>query len=192
MTSPMPTPATAHAASADARRPLPPLWFVELLDVLGRRGGVAVAVAALLAAFGLIWSLAAPALVPPRPLVGALVGVTALAVGLALALALDALDVRVRGPRHVRSSGGELVALLPEVATPREARDLADAVRAVHAPGTTLHLGLAPVAEDLTSAAAWTRALAEALADSGASVLLIDLAAGSTDRSEERRVGKEC
>jgi hypothetical protein len=45
-------------------------------------------------------------------------------------------------------------------------------------PGRTLHLGLAPVGEDLTSSIAWTRALAEALADGGASVLLVDIATG--------------
>jgi hypothetical protein len=161
-------------------RALPPLWSVELLDVLGRRGRLALAAAGVLTLLALLAALVAPGVVPPSALVGGLVAITALAVGLALALALDALDVRVRGPRHVRSSGGELVALLPETAAPRDASDLADAVRAVQVPGTTLHLGLAPIGDDLTSATAWTRALAEALADGGASVLLVDIATGST------------
>ena len=165
-------------ATDPAPAQLPPLWSVELLDVLGRRGRFALAVAGVVSALALILALALPDVVPPRPLVGALVGITALAVGVALALALDALDVRIRGPRHVRSSGGELVALLPVDATPRDAGDLADAVRAVQVPGSTLHLGLAPVGEDLTSTVAWTRALAEALADRGASVLLVDIATG--------------
>ena len=181
MSAPTTTSEQPPDASTDARetppRALPPLWSVELLDVIGRRGGFALAVAAVLSALALIVAVALPAVVPPVPLVGTLVAITALAVGLSLALALDALDVRVRGPRHVRSSGGELVALLPETAAARDARDLADAVRAVHVPGATLHLGLAPVGEDLTSSAAWTRALAEALADSGSSVLLVDLVA---------------
>ena len=162
-------------------RALPPLWSVELLDVLGRRGRLAVVVAATLTGLALAAAATAPAVVPPLALVGVLVAITAIAVGMALALALDALDVRIRGPRHVRSSGGELVALLPEIATASDARDLAIAVRAVQVPGTTLHLGLAPVGEDLTSCAAWTRALAESLADGGASVLLVDIATGSTD-----------
>ena len=162
-------------------RALPPLWSVELLDVLGRRGRLAVVVASALTGLALAAAAIAPAVVPPLALVGVLVAITALAVGMALALALDALDVRIRGPRHVRSSGGELVALLPEIATASDARDLAIAVRAVQVPGTTLHLGLAPVGEDLTSCAAWTRALAESLADGGASVLLVDIATGSTD-----------
>ncbi len=161
-------------------RALPPLWAVELLDVLGRRGGFALTVAAVMSALALIFSLALPAVVPPQALVGLLVAVTALAVGLALTLALDALDVRIRGPRHVRSSGGELVALLPANPSVTEARDLADAVRAVHVPGATLHLGIAPVGEDVTSSSGWTRALAEALAATGSSVLLIDLTTGPT------------
>ena len=161
-------------------RALPPLWSVELLDVLGRRGRLAFATAGVLTLLALLAALAAPGAVPPRALVGGLVAITALAVGLALALALDALDVRVRGPRHVRSSGGELVALLPEAVTRRDASDLAGAVRAVQVPGTTLHLGLAPVGDDLTSTAAWTRALGETLADGGASVLLVDIATGPT------------
>ena len=162
-------------------RALPPLWSVELLDVLGRRGRLAVVVASALTGLALAAAAIAPAVVPPLALVGVLVAITAMAVGMALALALDALDVRIRGPRHVRSSGGELVALLPEIATASDVRDLAIAVRAVQVPGTTLHLGLAPVGEDLTSCAAWTRALAESLADGGASVLLVDIANGATD-----------
>ena len=162
-------------------RARPPLWSVELLDVLGRRGRLAVVVAATLTGLALAAAATAPAVVPPLALVGVLVAITAMAVGMALALALDALDVRIRGPRHVRSSGGELVALLPEIATASDVRDLAIAVRAVQVPGTTLHLGLAPVGEDLTSCAAWTRALAESLADGGASVLLVDIANGATD-----------
>ena len=178
MTSPEAPSDRSVLATDAAPAQLPPLWSVELLDVLGRRGRFALAVAGVASALALILALALPDVVPPRPLVGALVGVTALAVGVALALALDALDVRIRGPRHVRSSGGELVALLPADATPRDAGDLADAVRAVQVPGSTLHLGLAPVGEDPTSTVAWTHALAEALADRGASVLLVDIATG--------------
>ena len=165
-------------ATVPAAPRIPPLWSVELVDVLGRRGRFALAVAAVLSVLTLIVSLALPHVVPPRPLVGGLVGATTLAVGVSLALALDALDVRIRGPRHIRSSGGELVALLPVDATPRDAGHLAAAVRAVHVPGTTLHLGFAPVGVDPTTTVAWARALSEALADRGASVLLVDIATG--------------
>ena len=151
----MTTPQTAVSAPST----LPPLWSVEFLDVIGRRGRFAVAVAGSIVAAAILTAVVAPAVLPARALVGGLVGGTALAVGMALALALDALDVRIRGPRHVRSSGGELVALLPDAASPVRAVDLAGAVRAVQTPGTTLHLGLAPVGEDVSSTVAWTRAL---------------------------------
>lgn len=195
MSSPTTATSAPHGAPLEPppgrSRALPPLWAVELVDVLGRRGRIAVVVASVLTALALAATAIAPALIPPLALVGAFVAITALAVGMALALALDALDVRIRGPRHVRSSGGELVALLPEAANATDVRDLAHAVRAVQAPGTTLHLGLAPVGEDVTSCAAWTRALAESLADGGASVLLVDIAAGPTDRPGISEVVRE-
>jgi hypothetical protein len=171
---------TSPSTPVSAPPTLPPLWSVELLDVIGRRGRFAVAVAGVLSALALLTAVVVPAVLPPRAIVGGLVGVTALAAGMALALALDALDVRIRGPRHVRSSGGELVALLPDTASTVHAGDLATAVRAVQTPGTTLHLGIAPVGEDVTSTVAWTRALGEALAESGSSVLLVDIATGTT------------
>lgn len=178
--TPADTAAAKPADAADQPVPRPPLWSVELLDVLGRRGRFAVVTASILTAFILLVALIAPSLVPPGPLVGAAVAVTALAIGLALALALDTLDVRVRGPRHVRSAGGELVALLPTLPRERDAADLAAAVLAVRPPNGTLHLGIAPIGNDLTTTVAWTRALGEALARSGTSVLLVDIAAGPT------------
>jgi hypothetical protein len=158
-----------------------PLWAIELLDVLDRRGMFALWVAGVLAAIALLVATVAPAVVPPSALGGATVAVTALAVGLALALALDTLDVRVRGPRHVRSSGGELVALLPSVPTDADADDLASSVLEVRPVGTPLHLGLAPVADDPTATVEWTRALARALARTGVSVLLVDLTTGASE-----------
>lgn len=180
--TPADTVAADTADMANQPVPRPPLWSVELLDVLGRRGRFAVVIASLLTAFVLLVALIAPSLVPPGPLVGAAVAVTALAIGLALALALDTLDVRVRGPRHVRSAGGELVALLPTLPRERDAADLAAAVLAVRPPSGTLHLGIAPIGNDLTTTTAWTRALGEALARSGTSVLLVDIATGSTSK----------
>ena len=158
-----------------------PLWAIELLDVLDRRGLLALWVGGVLAAMALLVATLAPCVVPPTALSGAAVAVTALAVGLVLALALDTLDVRVRGPRHVRSSGGELVALLPPVPTDADADDLASSVLEVRPTGTPLHLGLAPVADDPTATVEWTRALARALARTGVSVLLVDLTTGASE-----------
>lgn len=178
--SPPTTTVPTATPSAARHRALPPLWAVELLDVLGRRGRFALVLATVLSALGLVGAFVVPDVVAPNAPVGALVGLVTLAIGVALALALDALDVRIRGPRHVRSSGGELVALLPEDAATQDAADLADAVLAVRTAGSTLHLGIAPVGEDVTSAVAWAHALAEALADGGSSVLLVDMATGPT------------
>jgi hypothetical protein len=80
----------------------------------------------------------------------------------------------------VRSSGGELVALLPTRPRERDAAELAAAVLAVRPPSGTLHLGIAPVGNDLTTTTAWTRALGEALARTGTSVLFVDIATGPT------------
>jgi hypothetical protein len=170
------------SAAPGGRRRRPPTWAIELLDVLDRRGAFALSVGAVLAIITLLVATASPALVAPQALVGAMVGVTALTVGVALALALDTLDVRIRGPRHVRSSGGELVALLPSDPTVGDADDLAAAVLEVRTAGVPLHLGLAPVAGDVTATVEWTRALGEAIARTGVSVLLVDLSNGASER----------
>ena len=169
-------------AAPGGRRRRPPTWAIELLDVLDRRGTFALWVGAVLATVTLLVATISPTLVAPRATVGIAVAITALAVGLALALALDTLDVRIRGPRHVRSSGGELVALLPTDPTLRDADDLAAAVLEVRTAGVPLHLGLAPVAGDVTATIEWTRALGEAIARTGVSVLLVDMTSGASDR----------
>jgi hypothetical protein len=170
-------------AAPGGRRRRPPTWAIELLDVLDRRGTFALSVGAVLAVLALLVATISPGLVAPQALVGALVGITALAVGVALALALDTLDVRIRGPRHVRSSGGELVALLPSDPTVGDADDLAAAVLEVRTDGVPLHLGLAPVAGDATATVEWTRALGEAIARTGVSVLLVDLSGGASEQA---------
>ncbi len=169
------TGSTTDAASARRR---PPLWSIELLDVLDRRGPLAVWAAAVLASLALLIATLAPAVVPPTVGVGLLVGLMALATGVAAAAALDALDVRVRGPRHVRSAGGDLVALLPSEVRDTDAAELAVAVLEARPSGAAMHLGLAPVGADAQTAVAWTRALAAALGRSGSTVLLADLTTG--------------
>jgi len=170
-------------AAPGGRRRRPPTWAIELIDVLDRRGAFALWVGAVLATVTLLVATISPALVAPRALIGVVVGITALAVGVALALALDTLDVRIRGPRHVRSSGGELVALLPTDPTVGDADDLAAAVLEVRTVGVPLHLGLAPVAGDVTATVEWTRALGEAIARTGVSVLLVDLTSGGSEQA---------
>jgi len=173
MTATTGTAATAADAKGGRRRP--PLWSIELLDVLDRRGAVALWAAGVLASSALLLATIAPGALRPTALVGLLVGAAALAAGIAIATALDALDVRIRGPRHVRSSGGDLVALLPAGVRSSDAGELAAAVMEARPRGSAMHLGLAPVGAEPDATVAWARALAEALAVSGTSVLLVDL-----------------
>ena len=174
------TTGTTDAADAAGPRRRPPLWIIELLDVLDRRGPVALWAAGVLAALALLVAAVAPAVVPPTAVVGLLVGVTALASGVAVAAALDALDVRVRGPRHVRSAGGDLVALLPVGVRDRDADELAAAVLEARPAGAAMHLGLAPVGAEVDASVAWVRSLAAALGRAGTTVLVADLAGRPT------------
>ena len=171
---------STDATDAERARRRPPLWAIELLDVLDRRGPLALWAAGVLAAIALVIAAAAPGVIAPSALVGLLVGVASLAAGVAVAAALDALDVRVRGPRHVRSAGGDLVGLLPVGVRDDDAADLATAVVEARPAGAAMHLGLAPVGAEPDAAAAWSRALAAALGRAGTTVLLADLTGGPT------------
>ncbi len=171
---------TEPASTATKRRSHPPLWLVEGLDVVEQRRPVFIAVTIGVIALGGILAVLAPGLVPPVPLVGAAVGVAALLLGLAVAVALDAADLRLRGPRHVGAAGGELVAVLPTTPERAGAEILADAVLEARAPGFPLLLGLAASGRDIRATVAWTDALATALEAEGVSVLRIDLASGHT------------
>jgi len=169
---------TDTGSTSTKRRSHPPLWLVEGLDVVEQRRPVFIAVAIGVIVLGGILAMLAPGLVPPVPLVGAAVAVAALLLGLAVAVALDAADLRLRGPRHVGAAGGELVAVLPTTPERAGAEILADAVLEARAPGFPLLLGLAASGRDIRATVAWTDALATALEAEGVSVLRIDLASG--------------
>jgi hypothetical protein len=165
------------------RRPRTPLWVVEGLDITRLRRVPFWSVAGVAAAVGIVLAVVLPDLIPPTPLVGAAVGLAALLLGLAAAVAVDAADLTVRGPRHVRAAGGELVAVLPSHADADAARPLAEAVLEAREDGSQrLLLGLAAAGRDARRCAAWTDALADALARTGVSVLRVDLANGRSER----------
>jgi hypothetical protein len=159
-------------------RSRPPLWLVEGLDIVQHRRTVLLAVALGTIAVGALLAVLAPGIVPPSPVVGAAVAFAALLLGLAAALAVDATDLRLRGPRHVGAAGGELVAVLPVDASVDEARALASAVLDAREDDSPLLLGLAASGRDARHTAAWTEALGRALVDEQVSVLNIDLASG--------------
>jgi hypothetical protein len=172
---------TATTAATANDRPRPPLWVVEGLDVVETRRRILFAVVGLVVLVGIVTTLLAPNLLPPTPLVGAAVALTAILLGLAAALAVDASDLRVRGPRHVGAAGGELVAILPVAPNEEDAAALADAVHEAREDGQSLLLGLAASSPDPSPTLAWTNALGTALARRGVSVLCVDLASGFTD-----------
>lgn len=157
-----------------------PLWLVEALDVAEQRRGVLLAVAGGLSLVAVVVALVAPGIIPPVPLVGAAVGTAALLLGYAAAVAVDAADLTLRGPRHVRAAGGDLLAVVPP-ASADEARSLAATVLAAREDDERLLLGLTACGRDDRAMVAWSEALAEALARSGVSVLLAELAAGRTE-----------
>lgn len=166
------------SSSSRLRRPL---WLIEGLDIAEQRRLVVLAVTGLLAAVGVVVSLIAPGIVPPTPGVGAAVGFAALLLGYAAAVAVDAADLTVRGPRHVRAAGAELVALVPSEPSPRDAEPLARAVLDAREGDERILLGLAATGRGTSRVVAWTDELATALARQGVSVLTIDLASGRSE-----------
>ncbi len=158
-----------------------PLWIVEGLDIAEQRRVVLLGVAVGLSAVGAVLSVFAPGIVPPRALVGAAVGVAALLLGYAAAVAVDAADLTVWGPRHVRAAGGEVVAIVPTEATLADARPLARAVLDAREDDERVLLGLAAAGREHQLVSAWSEVLATALAEEGVSVLFVDLAAGRSD-----------
>jgi hypothetical protein len=165
-----------------ARRSRTPLWLVEGLDVAELRRAVLIGVAVLVSLVGMGLAFLAPGVVPPTLPVGLAVGFAALLLGYAAALAVDAADLTVRGPRHVRAAGGELVAVVPTDAEVDDARPLAQAVLEAREGEERILLGLAAAGRDARRTVAWADAVAVALAEEGVSVLCLDVASGRTDR----------
>jgi hypothetical protein len=176
MATDLETPASGPPPSAGARGSVTPGWLAEVLEVLVLRRSVLVATALGLSLLGVLTAMVVPQFLPPRPLVGAAVGLAAVLLAVAAALGIDSVDLTVRGPRHVRASGGRLGA---EVAGPPDVRAVAGlaagvARRAAEGRG---RVGLVAAAEDGPDPLAWADALARALSARGLRVLLVDLMA---------------
>ena len=171
------------AAMADVTAPTPtrrsraPQWLFEGLDLIDQRRR------ALLITFGFIVVVAGvvavlrPAILPPTPIVGAAIGLAALLLAVAVLIALDTADLKVRGPRHVRAAGGELVAVLPTQPSSAAATDLAEAIEEVRPRDRTLLLGVAAATGDGRRIAPWATQVARCLAERGTSVMSLDLTA---------------
>ena len=159
----------------------PPLWLVEGLDIVSRKWVLLAVVTAVVIVVGAIVALVLPDVVPPAPAVGAAVGLAGLLLGLAAAVATDATDLVVRGPRHVAAAGGELVAVLPRDPSVAAAGPLAAAVLEVREPGVPLLLAFATASRDARRSSAWTDAIARSLVSEGVGVLRVDLASGRSE-----------
>jgi hypothetical protein len=165
-----------------APRSRAPGWLAEVVEVLELRRGVLVTTAFGLSLLGVLTALALPGVLPPRPLVGAAVGLAAVLLAIAVALGVDSVDLVIRGPRHVRASGGRLAAQLAGPPDADAAASLAAAVERRVDDGRT-RIALTPAsATDDQDVAGWADALARALAVRGPRVLLVDL----TPQREER------
>jgi hypothetical protein len=158
-----------------ARRSRPPGWLFEGLDLIDQRRRALLITVGMLVLIALVVAFFAPGILPPTPLVGAAVGVAALLLAIVVLIALDSADLTVRGPRHVRAAGGELVAVLPSRADAAGATELAAAIQDVRPAGRTLLLGVAAATGDGRRSAAWVDRLGHRLAQEGASVLTLDL-----------------
>ena len=163
-----------------ARRSRPPGWLYEGLDLIDQRRRALLITAGVLVIVAVAVAIVAPGLLPPTPLVGGAVGVAALLLSIAVLIALDSADLTVRGPRHVRAAGGELVAVLPARADTDAAAELAAAIQDVRPDGRTLLLGIAAATGDGRRSAAWVDRLGHRLALDGTSVLTLDLTGQGT------------
>ncbi len=159
----------------------PPLWLVEGLDIVSRKWVLLAVVTAVVLVLGAIVAMVLPQVVPPTPAVGAAIGLAGLLLGLAAAVASDATDLVVRGPRHVAAAGGELVAVLPRDPSVAAAGPLASAVLEVREPGVPLLLAFATASRDARRSSAWTDAIARSLVAEGVGVLRVDLASGRSE-----------
>ncbi len=188
----------SRSSSRRARRPpRRSLWLVEILDAIELRAGLLWGTAAIVGAAGAVMAWRFPTLVPPLPLVGASIAFAGILLGLAITIIADTVDPVIRGPRHVRGTGVELVAVLPTDAHPEAAGDLVTAILDAHEGDSALKIGVAAAGTGVFGVGPWIDALAYGLADRGASVLAVDLVSGSTAKdglaeviSGERRVAE--
>lgn len=170
----------SERGAARSAAPASPGWVAELLDILESRRRILLVAALGLSLVGILAALILPQFVPPRPVVGAAIGLAAALLAVAVAVAVDSADLIVRGARHVRTAGGQVAAVLGADVTPSAAADLADRIDARAAAGGRHWVAVAPASRSFGSVSAWADALGIALSDAGRRVVVIDLAEGAT------------
>jgi hypothetical protein len=171
--------ASPHAGSRPSRRSL---WLVEAVDALDSRSGLLWTIAGTVTGVGALLAWRVPTLVPPVATIGVAIALAGILLGVAAVVVADSVDRVVRGPRHVRANGGELVAVLPVDASPIAAGDLADAILEAQPAGRAIKIALSAAGTGVFGIGPWAEALAYALARRDVSVLVVDVASGATDR----------
>ncbi len=157
--------------------PTPPGWVLELLDVLDHRRVMVMRTALGILLLGVLVAAFAPGVLDPSPVVGLLVGLAAAVIAAAIAFALDAADPVIRGGRHVRATGGEV--LVEGWTTPDTAKAVAARLDVEVATSETSTYGFVALGADPALAFAMCEAIAEDLAVNGHRVLLADVSEAS-------------
>lgn len=153
-------------------------WLDDVVTIVDERRRLVVLVASAISLTGVAVAFLLPQLVPPRPLVGAAVGFAAALLSIAVALAVDSLDLTVRGARHVRAAGGVGLATLDGPPDPRTADRVAVALEGWLRERKPIRIAVVPASRSLSLVPEWADALAVALAARGRRVLLADLTVG--------------
>lgn len=123
------------------------------------------------AVVGAVVSAVVPDMLPPRPLAGAAVGLAACLLAVAAAVAIDAADQVVRGPRHVRATGAVHVATVG----PRGPGDLVAWTEHRLRTEGSIRMAVAGAGIDPLRSGLLTAEVGRDLARRGWRVLLVDL-----------------
>ncbi len=158
--------------------------LVELLAIFRLRRRGMIATAAGVSLLGLVLAIVAPGLVPPTPLVGAVVGVVAVALAVVVAIGLDMADLTVRGDRHIRAAGAHLLATVTGPPAADTLGGLVDELDDQLPREGTVWVGLAPAASNVRNVPAWTGTIGAALAGRDRRLLVIDLAAEASPEGQ--------
>lgn len=157
----------------------------EFSDIIHRRRAIVFTVFLLVTLSTACVGVFAPDLLQLDAPTGALVGAAGLAIGMLGAMVADATDARIFGARHVRGTGGELVATVqrtPAAATATQLLAALDGIRRERIdPAAVLRVGIADASPATQHAEAWTSALAKHAALRGERVLEVALATGPTN-----------
>lgn len=147
-----------------------------MLDILEHRRRTVITTAVGVSIVGMALAYIAPDLLPPTALVGAAVGLAAVLLAIAAALGVDSVDLTIRGGRHVRAAGGDVVAELPGRPDPAQTVALADALEPLG--DGPVRIAFTPVSRSITTVPRWTDALAVELSRREHRVVVLDLASG--------------